>query len=337
MPPPSLPPHAQMMQFVSGFWSYHILVAAARLGIADRLKDRPRTIAELASEIEARPDYLYRLLRAAASLGVFADDGEGRFSNTSLSDVLRSDHEPSLRYVFMSMADDWSVDGWKTLADSILTGRTAFDRLHGIHAWEYFAQHPEPAATFNRAMTNLSTGESSAVAKAYDFSGIRSLCDVAGGHGLLLATILEANPHLRGTLFDQPHVTDGAREGALAAHADRCEIVSGDMLKAVPARFDVYIMKYIIHDWNDDYSRRLLEHCRAGLNDNGRLLVVDQVVPSGDEFAPSKIMDVNMLLFIDGLERTEDQFRDLFSSAGWRLTRIIPTESLLCIVEGEAA
>lgn len=337
MQPQSLPPDAQMMQFVTGFWSFHILVATAKLAIPDRLDDGPRTSPDLASELGARPDYLHRLLRAATSLGVFSEDGEGRFANTPLSNVLRSKHRPSLRHVFMDVANDWSVEGWKTLTDSVLTGRTAFDRVYGMSMWDYFASHPEPANLFNQAMSDLSVGEGSAVATAYDFSALGSLCDVAGGHGLLLASILEANPRLRGTLFDRPHVVADARRGALSVYADRCEIVSGDMFESVPSGFDAYIMKFIIHDWNDEKSQHILTNCRAGIPDHGRLLVIDQVVPQSNEPSPSKLMDISMMLFIDGIERTEEQFRNLFASSGWQLTHIIPTQSRLCIIEGEPA
>ncbi len=326
-----------MMQFISGYWAYHGLAALARLAIADRLKDGPRTSEDLAGEIGARPDYLYRLLRAAAGLGVFSEDGDGRFSNNEMSDILRTDHVPSLRYMFMSMSDEWASRCWPTLAESVLTGRTAMDRLFGMSAWEFLSKNPEQSETFNKAMTNLSSMESPVVVGAYDFSGLGTICDVGGGHGLLLASVLKANPSLRGTLFDLPHVADGARNGPLAAIEGRASILSGDMFESVPAGFDAYMMKYIIHDWNDERSRKLLANCRKGVNAGGRLLVVDQVVPPGNQFAPSKIMDLTMLLFIDGLERTEAQFRELFASSGWRLTRIVPTQAPLCIVEGEPA
>jgi len=326
-----------MMQFVSGSWAYHGLAALARLAVADRLKDGPRTSEDLAAEIGARPDYLYRLLRAAASLGVFSENGDGSFSNNEMSDILRTDHVPSLRYMFISMSEEWAARGWATMADSVLTGRTAWDRLYGMSGWEYLSQNPEPSENFNRAMSNLSTIESPAIVRAYDFSGLGSICDVGGGHGLLLASVLNANPRIRGALYDLPHVVTGSRNGPLAALEGRADILSGDMFQSVPAGFDAYMMKYIVHDWNDDGCRRLLANCRKGVNPGGRLLVIDQVVPPGNQFAPAKIMDLLMLLFIDGLERTESQFRDLFASAGWRLTRIVATETPLCIVEGEPA
>jgi hypothetical protein len=326
-----------MMQFISGYWAYYGLAALARLGIADLLKDGTRSSADLSAEIGARPDYLYRLLRAAAALGVFAEDGDGRFSNNEMSDILRTDHVPSLRHMFISMGDEWASRAWPTLSHSVLTGRTAMDRLFGMPVWEFFSQNPEQSEAFNKAMTNLSSMESPVVVRAYDFSGLGTICDVGGGHGLLLSSVLNANPRLRGTLYDLPQVAEGARSGPLAALEGRASILSGDMFESVPAGFDAYMMKYIIHDWNDEYSWKLLANCRKGVNPGGKLLVVDQVVPPGNQFAPSKIMDLAMLLFIDGLERTETQFRNLFASAGWRVTRIIPTESPLCIVEGEPA
>jgi hypothetical protein len=176
-----------------------------------------------------------------------------------------------------------------------------------------------------------------AVADAYNFEGIRSIVDIAGGHGFLLATILGRNPHLRGTLYEAPHVAKGAATGPLKPVMDRCTLASGDMFSSVPAGADAYIMKHIIHDWPDDLCIQLLKACRKGVNPGGKLLVVDAVIHPGNDFAPAKFLDLQMLIFPSGCERTEKQFRDLFSASGWQLTRIIPTAASDSIVEGVTA
>ena len=178
---------------------------------------------------------------------------------------------------------------------------------------------------------------SPAVADAYNFDGIHSIVDIAGGHGLLLATILKRNPQLRGTLFDMPHVIEGAKNGPLKSVMERCTLASGDMFSSVPAGADAYIMKHIIHDWKDDRCIQILKACRKSVNSGGRLLVVDNVIQPGNDFSPAKFLDLQMLIFPSGCERTEKQFRDLFAAAGWKLTRITPTVAADSIVEGVPA
>jgi hypothetical protein len=207
-------------------------------------------------------------------------------------------------------------------------------RFYGAHVFEYFKQNPEEAQIFNDTMTALSMIDGPAVAEAYNFDGIHSIVDVAGGHGLLLATILARNPHLKGTLYEVPHVLDGCRNGPLTPVMERCTLASGDMFASVPAGADAYIMKHIIHDWPDDLCVKILTACRKGVNAGGKLLVVDNVIQPGNHFSPGKFLDLQMLIFPGGCERTEKQFRDLFAAAGWRLSRIIPTAAADSIVEG---
>jgi hypothetical protein len=186
-------------------------------------------------------------------------------------------------------------------------------------------------------MTELSMSDGPAVAEAYNFEGIHSIVDVAGGHGFLLATILERNPHLRGTLYEAPHVVESAANGPLKLVMERCTLASGNMFSSVPAGADAYIMKHIIHDWPDDLCIQLLKACRKGVNADGRLLVVDSVIQPGNDFSPGKFLDLQMLIFPSGCERTEKQFRDSFVAAGWKLRRIIPTAASDSIVEGVSA
>jgi O-methyltransferase domain len=175
------------------------------------------------------------------------------------------------------------------------------------------------------------------VIDAYAFDGIRSIVDVGGGHGFLLATILARNPQMRGTLYDAPHVVEGARNGPLRPLTDRCNFASGDMFSSMPAGADAYIMKHIIHDWPDDLCLKILKACRKNVNAGGKLLVVDNVIQPGNDFSPGKFLDLQMLIFPGGRERTEKEFRELFAAAGWQLNRVIPTAVPESIVEGVPA
>jgi hypothetical protein len=200
--------------------------------------------------------------------------------------------------------------------------------------FEFFKSNPEEAKIFDDAMTGLSSIDGPAVADAYDFKGIDHIVDVAGGRGHLLATLLERNPHMKGTLYEIPHVLEGAKSGALRAHMDRCTLCSGDMFSSVPAGADAYIMKHIIHDWPDEACINLLKACRKAVKPGGKLLVVDSVIQPGNDFSPAKFLDLQMLIFPSGRERTEAEFQKLLESSGWKLARIIPTAAGDSIVEG---
>ena len=243
----------------------------------------------------------------------------------------------SLRGWAMMNSQEWHMRGWEHLEFCVRTGKQALDKIYGKQAFEFFADNPDAAAIFNQAMTDLSRLDSPAVAQAYSFEGIRSIIDVGGGHGLLLATILQANPALKGTLYEIPAVIEGAHSGPLAPVMDRCTLVAGDMFTSVPPGADAYIMKHIIHDWPDDLCLKILKSCRSGVNPGGKLLVVDNVIQPGNGFDSGKFLDLEMLIFPGGHERSEVQFRDLFAASGWRLNRIVPTPSGACIVEGVAA
>ena len=330
-----------MMQIMLGTMIAGAVSALARLGVPDHLDAGPLSAEELAPKVGALPGTLYRLMRACAGAGVLAEGPDGKFAQTPLSALLRSPGPTnsgiSLRGWAMMGSQEWHLRGWSHLEDCVRTGKQAPEMIYGKPAFEVFAEHPEFASVFNNAMTDLSRLDSPAVAATYSFEGIHSIVDVAGGHGLLLATILGRHPQMRGALYEIPSVIEGARSGPLAPVLDRCALLSGDMFSSVPSGYDAYIMKHIIHDWPDEVSIKILRACRAGVNPGGKLLVVDAVVHPGNEFEPGKILDLEMLIFPGGLERTEVQFRDLFSASGWRLTHVIPTPAGISIVEGVPA
>jgi O-methyltransferase domain len=267
-------------------------------------------------------------------VGILSEGADGKFSETPMSAVLRSNSKPSLRGFAMMHSSEWHTRGWSRLDYCVKTGKQALDEVYGMHLFQFFAQHPEEAKVFNQAMSDLSSLDSPAVADAYSFSEINSIVDVAGGHGLLLATIMAKNPHLKGTLYEMPNVVEGAKNGPLKPVMERCNFASGDMFSSVPAGADAYIMKHIIHDWPDDLCAKILKACRKAVNPGGKLLVVDNVIQPGNDFSPGKFLDIEMLIFPGGCERTEKQFRELFAASGWQLNRVIPTAIPECIIEG---
>jgi hypothetical protein len=306
----------------------------AQLGIPDLIEGAPKSADELAKQIGADPRALYRLMRATAGAGVLSEGPDGKFSQTPMSGALRSDATPSLRSFAMMGGREWHGRGWSNLEYCVRTGKQALERIYGAHVFEYLKQNPVEGEIFHDAMTELSMIDGPAVAEAYNFGEIHSIVDIAGGHGFLLATILEKNPHLRGTLYEVPHVVEGAANGPLKPMVERCTFASGDMFRSVPSGADAYLMKHIIHDWQDDLCVRLLKACRQGVNAGGKLLIVDTVIEAGNGFSHGKLLDLQMLIFPGGCERTESQFRDLLAAAGWRLNRIIPTAAPDSIVEG---
>ena len=335
--PQTPPAHVSILQLLNGAHVAGAVSCLAELGIPDLIDAAPESVEELARQIGCDAQALYRLMRATASVGVLSEGPDGKFSQTPMSRILRSDATPSLRALAIMGGREWHGRGWSQLAFCVRTGGPALEQVYGESVFEFLEKRPKEAQIFNQAMTDLSMIDSPAVAEAYDFTPLRSIVDVGGGHGLLLATILERNPQLRGTLFEVPHVLDGAANGPLKPLMNRVTLASGDMFSSVPAGADAYVMKHIVHDWPDERCLKILKACRKSVNPGGRLLVIDSVIHPGNEFAPSKFLDLQMLIFPGGCERTEKQFRDLFAAAEWRLNRIIPSAASDSIVEGVPA
>jgi len=306
---------------------------AAELGIADLLRDGPRTTEELARASGAHPQYLYRLLRMLAGYRVFAEDGTGRFTLTPAAALLQTG---AFRDVSRMMSEaDWNAFGH--LLHNVKTGENAFKHVHGVGFFDYLSAHPEAQERFDRGQANGTDTEDPIVASAYDFGQFKRIVDVGGGRGGLLAEILKIHASPKDVLFDQPQVIAQPDHLRAAGVLDRCETVGGNFFEFVPKGADAYVLKRIIHDWNDDICEGILRRCRDGLADGGRVLVIDAVVPPGDEPHFSKSMDLLMMVLLDGKERTEADFRELFRRAGLKLNRIVPTASLMCVVEGERA
>jgi O-methyltransferase domain len=331
------PAHVGMFQLLQGAMVTGAISCVAQLGIPDLIDAGPKSAPELAGQIGADADALYRLMRASASVGVLSEGADGRFSQTPLSAVLRTNANPSLRAFAIMHGREWHEMGWSNLEYCVRTGKQALDKLYGKHVFEFFQTNCDEAQIFNQAMSDLSAIDGPAVVDAYSFERVHSLVDVGGGHGSLLAAILARNPHLKGILYDVEGVVEGAKAGPLQPMLDRCAFQSGDMFSSVPDGADAYVMKHIIHDWPDDLCVKILQACRKGVNPGGKLLVVDNVIQPGNDFAPGKFLDLQMLIFPGGRERTEKEFGQLFAAAGWRLTRIIPLPVPESIVEGVPA
>ena len=333
--PQQMPPQAILAQMTMGFIVSQAISVASRLYIADHLKDGAKTIVELAELTQTHEPSLYRLMRGLTSIGIFQRDGAGNYSNTPLSDVLRDDHPESFRAVSHMICDHehWRAHG--NMLQSVKTGEMAFEYTFGQPIFPYFAQNPEPAKVFDNAMTSFTTTIAKAVAATYDFSEAQTIADIAGGHGLLLSTVLNANPQAKGILFEQPQVLEGAGEVLEKSRtADRVETVAGDFFSAIPVEADVYLMKFIIHDWNDEQSLTILRNLAKSAKPGAKVLLVETVVEEDDSIpSMSKMMDLNMLVMTGGKERTEKEYAALLEQSGFKLTRVIQTPSPMQIVE----
>jgi SAM-dependent methyltransferase len=335
---PSIPPFAALLQIIFASWEGAAISAAAKYGIADQLEAGPRTTHELASTLKLHEDSLYRVLRALAGLGIFHEGENRTFSQTPLSDLLRTNAKPSLRYTAASALDNWHYRSIQGICSTVENGRTGAVNVLGSELFAYLGSHPDEAFSFNRCMTDLSSGEAPAVVATYDFSGFEHIVDVAGGAGGLLAAILASAPKLRGTLFDQPSVIEQAKsDSILSSFAGRCQLVGGDFFDAVPDGADAYIMKHIIHDWDDERAAKILKNCRRGLKPGGKLLVVDRVIGPPNAPDPKKFFDVAMMLMPGGRERSEPEWHALYASAGFRVARILQTPAPHSIIEGVPA
>jgi len=327
-------PSEQLIHLFRGFWVSQAIYVATDLGIADLLANGPRTVAELASAAGAHAPSLYRVLRLLASEGVFTEAEDGRFELTPMAATLRRDAGPvRLQVLFLGQGATWRAAG--SLAHTVRTGETAFNHVHGVDFFEYFREHPDERVLFDQLMVGNTAPAGRAVAAGYDFSKIGMVVDVGGGRGALTVGLLAAYPHLRGIVFDQPAVVAGAKEAVAAAGlSGRCEVVAGDFFAAVPGGGDAYVLKYILHDWDDERSVAILRTCRRAVPAGGRLLVVEQFIPPGNAPSFAKTQDVNMLINAGGRERTEAEYRALYAAAGFNLIRSIPVLGELHVIEG---
>jgi hypothetical protein len=331
---PEMPPEAQLMQIVGGCFISQTVYVAAKLGLADLVKDSPQTVKYLAERTETHERSLYRVLRTLASVGIFREVESKVFAQTPVSETLRSDIPNSLRdmTVWMGEEEHWRVYG--EMLYTVKTGKAAWRKVHGTEVFPYFEQNRELAGIFNRAMTSHSHAAVPAIIEAYDFSDAKKLVDVAGGYGHLLAGVLQANPNVKGVLFDLPSVTEGASDLLeTQGVAERTEIVEGDFFESIPVQAEVYMLKHIIHDWDDERSVKILKNIHSVMSDDSKVLILETVITDGNEPHFGKVIDMEMLVSPGGIERTAEEYSDLLTQAGLKLSRIIPTNSYLSVVE----
>ena len=332
-------PYEILFQMVIGKWISQALGTIVEIGVPEQLAKGARRCSDIAREAGVSEDGLYRLLRALASVGLLIESPNRRFKLTGMGHLLRGDHPQSLAGYARFVAHDSTWRPWGQLSYSVKTGMPAFDHVFNASIFEHLSRNPEVAAVFDNAMTSISATEAGATSDAYDFKGVETLMDVAGGHGLLLATVLRRHKMMRGVLFDLPHVAAGA--AATFAHAGitgRVRVESGDFFKELPSGADAVIMKHILHDWDDDSATRILQACHRALGPRGKVLIVDPVVPPGSAPHYGKLLDLEMLVLTPrGRERTKAEFARLLRGAGFRLSRVIATESPLSIVEAVKA
>lgn len=329
---------ADLRRMIVGYRLSQALYVAAKLGIADMLAEGPRRVEDLARAAGAHPPSLYRVMRLLASEGVFEELNEAQFALTALAEPLRSDAPDSLRARAIFDGEEWNWHPWGNLLHSTKTGSSAFDHTYGKAVFDYFKDTPEAASSFDSLMAEQTRPWAQSVVDAYDFSNIGTLVDVGGGYGALLTAILTANSHLKGVLVDLPHVVAGAQPKLEdSGLADRCETVAGDFFHSVPEGGDAYILKHVLHDWDDERCVTILKNCRVAIANEGRLLVVEILIASGNEPDYGKYLDLNMLVLTKGRERTEQQYRTLFEAAGFKLSHVQQTSSELSIIEGKPA
>ncbi len=327
-------PQAQLIQMATAHWISTLVYVAADMGLADRLAEAPKTAAELAQSTGSDASALYRVMRTLAGTGVFMENSDHQFSLTPLGEALRTGKPGSVRSSVLTLAGDLVTKSVGQLHYSIQTGKTGFEKVFGMPPFEWLAKHPVEASMFSETMVGFHGAEPEAVAKAYDFSQFETAIDIGGATGNLLTAILSHHRQPRGVLFDMPHVLRDAPAFIKARGlTDRITIESGSFFESVPATTGAYLLSHIIHDWSEAQCLTILGNCRRAMKPNSRLLIIEMVLPTGNTPHPGKMLDIIMLTFAGGQERTEPEYRELLQKAGFRLTQVVPTESAVSVVE----
>jgi O-methyltransferase domain len=330
-----LPPQLYLFELSTALWTAQCLNVVARLDVAGSLGQAPKSAEQLADALGLHAPSLYRVLRLLCAYGVFRENRSGVFSLTPIGHRLRADIPDSARAMLVYNGQPWQTEPYAQIEQTLRTGKPSFDQIFGAPFFDYAASRPDVAKIFDDAMTSVASLHVAAVSGAYDFRGIGVLADIGGGNGMFLSHLLAANPHLRGILFDLPHVGTGSTPAlALAGVADRCSVETGSFFDRVPQNADAYLLSHILHDWDDARCRAILRVCRRAMRPDSRLLVVDVVLGRADNrFAQGKLADIQMLLVLSGRERTEPEFRELLESEDFTIQRIIPTSAPESIIE----
>ena len=334
--------HTTMLGLIGGFHISRALYIAARLKLADLVKEGPKSCAELAQRTDTHAGSLHRIVRVLASAGVFALDEQEQVSLTPLSETLLSDAPGTLAAWAISQIGDDPYRAWGGLMHSVRTGGVAFEQVYGCNCWQYRAEHPESARDFDEGMVSFISTHDEAVIASYPFAELQTVVDVGGGEGRLLAALLQAHPSMHGVLVEQARVIDKARPRiASAALTSRCKLVAGDFFGGIPRGGDAYILSRVLHDWHDDKAIDILRNCRAAMSPAARLLIIERVVPKRIEPTAAVraivVSDLHMMVMNGGRERTEMQFRGLLDAAGLKLRRVLPAGTVMSIIEATPA
>jgi hypothetical protein len=334
----ALPPHIELIQMGRAHIVSKVVYVAAMLGLADQLASGPRGADDLAGALDLHTPSLYRLMRTLAGLGIVTEEAGQRFGLTVVGEALKSGAPGSARASVVYSGSPALQRGWDNLIYSLQTGKPGFEKAHGVPFFDYLAAHPEDTSLFSEMMVGLHSQEPPAIAAAYDFSIFETVVDVGGGTGNMLAAVLARYAGVRGVLFDRSYVLTEA-PALLDANGvrDRVAIEAGDFFNGVPAGADAYILSHIIHDWSEEQCLKILRRVRSAMHPASRLLVIEMILPPGDEPHPGKMLDMAMLVQLGGQERTESEYAALLGKAGLRLTRVVPTASAASIVEAVSA
>jgi len=326
-------PAQHIIRLAFGFAVSQALRVVADLKIADRLAADERSVDDLAMETCSHADALYRVMRLLAAEGVFRETDTRRFVLTEIGEALRSNRRSS-PCDLVRMLNQEPYLAFAQLGHSVRTGLPAFDEVYRKPRFDWLADHPDEATLFQRAMIALNQGSNEAIAEAYDFGPFSRVVDVGGGYGQLLSAILTRHPHLSGVLFDLPSGVQMARSGAVGS-LPRTEFVAGSFFETVPQGADVYMLKKVIHDWNDKQAAVILRNCRDAMTPHGKVLIAETIIPAGNEPNPIKLIDANMLAVTGGLERTRAEYASLLAAAGLRLERVISTSQPISVLEAD--
>lgn len=327
----------RIRELATQYFVSRTLHTAAELDVASCLISGAQPVEFIARQVGADADALYRVLRALASIGVFNETAPRVFGNTATSRLLMAEQEGSMRDLVLLFGDPTAWRSWEALMHTLRTGEPSFDQVYGQPIFEYFSGNAEAAGRFDRAMASGTRLTNGAILSAFDFRGIVSMVDVAGGVGAALAHVLQGYPDMRGVVFDLPHVAERAHAHIAAQGlAGRCQFVAGSFFDAVPSGADAYFLKHILHDWGDEDCVRILRSCRAACRPDARLLICERPVPEGNEPSSAKWIDLHMMLSNrGGRERTAQEYDGLLRRSGFSLNRIIATDTPWCLLEAQ--
>lgn len=330
-----VPPQTAIMHIIAGFWLSRSVYLAARLKLADAIGDGEMGVPDLAAKTGTHPMALRRLMRALTSHGFFLEREDGRYAQSPLSQTLRSGRPGSMRGLAEAELGHDHYEAWGQIESCLREDGTAFERLYGMPIWRYYGEHPETEALFAEAMSNFTTIAHAGILGSYEFPPFKLAVDVGGGHGAFLKAVIDSQPDARGILFDVATVIAEAKQaGAITSDPNgRIQPVAGDFFKEVPAGGDLYLLKFILHDWNDEQSTQILSSVRKAIMPGGRLVIVEIVLPKGSEPHVGPLIDLNMMVMTGGIERTEMEYRHLLDRSGFRLDRVVATKSPFSIIE----